>query len=92
MPPVLPAWSRLCPAVPGVISANVNLASEKATVEYIEGTEIASLRRAVKEAGYELGSEAETLEDVTTASQREIRRIRNRFILAAVLGRHQSWL
>jgi len=72
--------------VPGVISANVNLASEKATVEYIEGTEIASLRRAVKEAGYELGSEAETLEDVATASRREIRNIRNRFILAAVLG------
>jgi len=72
--------------VPGVISANVNLASEKATVEYIEGTEIASLRRAVKEAGYELGSEAETLEDVTTASEREIRKVRNRFILAAVLG------
>jgi Cu+-exporting ATPase len=72
--------------VPGVISANVNLASEKATVEYIESTEIAGLRRAVKEAGYELGSEAETLEDVTTASQREIRKTRNRFILAAVLG------
>ena len=72
--------------VPGVISANVNLASEKATVEYIEGTEFAELRRAVKEAGYELGSEAETLEDVTTAARREIRTIRNRFIFAAVLG------
>jgi len=73
-------------SVPGVVSVNVNLASEKATVEYIEGTEIASLQRAVKEAGYELGSEAETLEDVTTAAQREIRNLRNRFILAAVLG------
>jgi len=73
-------------SVPGVISANVNLASEKATVEYIEGTELADLRQAVKEAGYELGSEAETLEDVTTAAQREIRRVRNRFILAVVLG------
>ena len=73
-------------SVPGVISANVNLASEKATVEYIEGTEFAELRRAVKEAGYELGSEAETLEDVTTAAQREIRMVRNRFIFAAVLG------
>jgi len=72
--------------VPGVISASVNLASEKATVEYIEGTEVASLRRAVKEAGYELSSEAETLEDVSTASQREIRKVRNRFIFAAVLG------
>ncbi len=73
-------------SVPGVVSASVNLASEKATVEYIEGTEIASLRRAVKEAGYELGSESETLEDVSTASRREIQTIRNRFILAAALG------
>jgi len=73
-------------SVPGVISANVNLASEKATVEYIEGTEIASLRRAVKEAGYELGSEAETLEDVTVAARREIRTMRNRFVLAIILG------
>jgi len=73
-------------SVPGVISANVNLASEKATVDYVGGTEIADLRRAVKEAGYELGSEAETLEDVTTAAKREIRNIRNRFILAAALG------
>jgi len=73
-------------SVPGVISANVNLASEKATVEFIEGTELAELRRAVKEAGYELGSEAETLEDITTAAQREIRRVRNRFILAAILA------
>ncbi len=73
-------------SVPGVISANVNLASEKATVEYTEGTGIADLRQAVKDAGYELGSEAETLEDVTTAARREIRKVRNRFIFAAVLG------
>ncbi len=73
-------------SVPGVVSANVNLASEKATVDYIEGTELADLKRAVKEAGYELGSEAETLEDVTTAAQREIRIVRNRFIFAAIFG------
>jgi Cu+-exporting ATPase len=72
--------------VPGVISVNVNLASEKATVEYIEGTEFAELRRAVREAGYELGTEAATLEDVTTAAQRDIRKVRNRFIVAAILA------
>jgi len=72
--------------VTGVISANVNLASEKATVEYTEETDIADLRRVVKDAGYELGSETETLEDVTTAARREIRRVRNRFILAIILG------
>ncbi len=73
-------------SVPGVISTNVNLASEKATVDYIEGTELADLKRAVKEAGYELGSETETLEDVTTAAQRELRGVRNRFIFAAILA------
>jgi Cu+-exporting ATPase len=72
--------------VPGVTSASVNLASEKATVEYIEGTEIADLRRAVREAGYEPGAEAATPEDITAASQREITNIRDRFIAAAVLA------
>jgi len=73
-------------SVPGVVSANVNLASEKATVEYTEGMELADLRRAVREAGYELGLEAATLEDVTTAAQRELRGVRNRFIFAAILA------
>jgi Cu+-exporting ATPase len=73
-------------SVPGVISANVNLASEKATVEYTEGTNIADLRRAVEEAGYTMGQEAETLEDVTIAAQRELRGVRNRFIFAAIFA------
>jgi Cu+-exporting ATPase len=73
-------------SVPGVISASVNLASEKATVEYLEGTEPVDMRRAVKDAGYELGPEVQALEDVTTAAQREIRGLRNRFIVAAILA------
>ena len=73
-------------SVPGVISASVNLASEKATVEYLEGTGLADMRRAVKGAGYELGPEVQALEDVTTAAQREIRFLRNRFIVAVILA------
>jgi len=73
-------------SVPGVISASVNLASEKATVEYLEGTGLVDMRRAVKDAGYELGPEAQALEDVTTAAQREIRAIRSRFIIAVILA------
>src|SRR4030042_488491 len=73
-------------SVPGVISVMVNLASEKATVEYMEGTQIADMRRAVKDAGYELGPEVQALEDVTTASQREIRALRNRFIIAVMFA------
>jgi len=73
-------------SVPGVISASVNLASEKATVEYTDGTDVSDLRRAVKGAGYELGAETERSEDVSVAAQRELRGIRNRFIFAAVLA------
>ncbi|MEA1872607.1 MAG: heavy metal translocating P-type ATPase [Chloroflexota bacterium] len=73
-------------SVSGVISASVNLASEKATVEYLEGTGLADMRRAVKDAGYELGPEAQALGDVTTAAQREIRVLRNRFIVAVILA------
>jgi P-type Cu+ transporter len=72
--------------VQGVISASVNLATEKATVEYLEGTQLADMRRAVKDAGYELGPEVQALEDVTTAAQRETRVVRNRFIVAAILA------
>jgi Cu+-exporting ATPase len=72
--------------VPGVVSASVNLASEKATVEYTEDVGVSDLQKAVKEAGYELGPEAETLEDVTTASQRDLKAVRNRLIVALVLG------
>jgi len=72
--------------VPGVVSASVNLASEKATVEYVEGMDIADLRRAVADAGYKLGLEAQTLEDVISAAQREIWGMRNRFVVAAILA------
>lgn len=72
--------------VPGVVSVNVNLASEKATVEYTDDMRVADLQKAAREAGYDLGAEAATLEDVTTASQRELRTVTVRFIVAAVLG------
>jgi Cu+-exporting ATPase len=71
--------------VHGVVSVNVNLASEKATVEYLEGIPYTDLKKAVEEAGYELGPEIEALEDVSETSKREIRKIRNRFVFAAVL-------
>ena len=72
--------------VPGVVSVTVNLASEKATVEYAEDMRVADLQKAARDAGYDLGPEAETLEDVTTASQRDLRAARNRLIVAIVLG------
>ena len=73
-------------SVPGVISANVNLASEKATIEYVEGIGFEELKNAVADAGYELGAETETLEDVTTASRRETAKLQLRLILSAVIS------
>jgi len=73
-------------SVPGVVVANVNLASEKATVEYLEDTDPADLKRAVSDAGYELDIVTDTAQDVTQASQREIAGLRNRFIVAVVLA------
>ena len=71
--------------VPGVVSAVVNLGSEKATVEYLESTDYSELKKAVTDAGYELGAELKALEDVSETSRREIRKIRDRFIFAAIL-------
>jgi Cu+-exporting ATPase len=72
-------------SVPGVVSAVANLGSEKATVEYLESTTYAEMKKAVEDAGYELGKEIEGLEDVSETSQREVRKVRNRFIVAAIL-------
>jgi len=46
--------------VPGVVSANVNFAAEKATVEYLpQSVNLDALRRAVEDAGYSVvGGEA----------------------------------
>ncbi|MFC1899713.1 heavy metal translocating P-type ATPase [Chloroflexota bacterium] len=73
-------------SVPGVISANVNLASEKATVEYGGDVNFTTLKKAVANAGYELGAESETLEDVTDAANRQLKSVRNRFIFSAVIS------
>jgi Cu+-exporting ATPase len=73
-------------SVLGVVSVTVNLSSEKASVEYMDSIDVSDLRAAVEDAGYTLGPELEALEDVTTASQREIRFIRNRFVFALVIA------
>jgi Cu+-exporting ATPase len=72
--------------VPGVVSANVNLASEQAVVEYGEGVALADLRQAIRDAGFEPGSVAEAPEDVTAVAARQTRALRNKLIAAAVLG------
>jgi len=78
--------------VPGVISANVNLASEKATVQYLAGeATMADFRRAVEGAGYsiraEVNAEGITEPDtVTAATRREIRILKTKLIFAGTIG------
>ncbi|MAF86080.1 MAG: copper-translocating P-type ATPase [Dehalococcoidales bacterium] len=78
--------------VPGVISVNVNLASEKATVAYLEGeVGMADFKRAVEGAGYSIRAEvsAEGIakpDVVVTATRREIRTLRNKLLFAGTIG------
>lgn len=77
---------RALKAVPGVVSVSVNLASEKATVEYTTETDPGALHRAVADAGYELGNEAEAPDVLEQASNHEIEGLRKRFIFSIVIA------
>ncbi|HEX2741497.1 MAG TPA: heavy metal translocating P-type ATPase [Rubrobacter sp.] len=70
--------------LPGVLGVNVNLAAERVTVEYLAGAaEMRDFERAIESAGYGVVREEErTAED---ERGREYRRLRGRFLLAAVL-------
>jgi Cu+-exporting ATPase len=74
--------------VDGVLNANVNLASEKATVEYIPGkTNIEQIIAAVKKAGYEAKSDQDLDADTEREARvKEYKHQRNMFILGAVLS------
>ena len=69
--------------VPGVLDVSVNMATEKARVEYLPGVaEMRDLERAVEGAGYGVFSEeGEPAED---AHEREYKKLWARFLVAAV--------
>ena len=82
-------------ALPGVVSANVNLATEKASVEYTRGlVTLEAIREAVEDVGYSVeglseGGEAEGTEKSELerlAKVREIGYLRNRFVFAAAIS------
>lgn len=72
--------------VPGVVSVVVNLASEKATVEYIEGTDTGLMHRAVADAGYSLGEEITELSQLPSHTEDEAAHLRNLFIFSLVIA------
>lgn len=76
-------------SVEGVSDASVNLATSRATVLYTpHATNIASLKKAVEDGGYEyLGLFQERVEDPLEASrQRELRELRIKVSVGAVLN------
>ena len=77
---------RALKAVPGVIEANVNLATERATVRAV-GTPEAALVRAVEETGYEaepVRAEVDTTDRERAARAAEMRSLQRSVVLAAI--------
>jgi Cu+-exporting ATPase len=77
---------RALKAVPGVIEANVNLATERATVRAV-GTPEAALVRAVEDTGYEaepVRAEVDTTDRERAARAAEIRSLQRSVVLAAI--------
>lgn len=76
-------------AIEGVTRADVNLATEKATVAYDAGlVNIERLRSSLEEAGYEFrGVESDELIDLERESrEREFQGLKKRFIFSAVIS------
>jgi Cu+-exporting ATPase len=84
---------RALKAVEGVVGASVNLATEQATVEYVPGlVGPDDLRRAVRDAGYEVPAGEETTVDREAARRaRELRALRQRVVGAALLSLPLLW-
>jgi len=75
---------RALAKVPGVISAGVNLASEKATVQYVRGeTGMADLRSAVEAAGYSVLDEQKEEQRVDDDILR-VQNAKRRFMFAII--------
>src|SRR5918992_928419 len=75
---------RALEKVPGVLEASVNLANERATVEYLAGeVEPRDLEMAIEGAGYGVVREEDS--SVEDSHEREYRKLKSDFLLAAAL-------
>ncbi len=94
--------NRALTAVPGVVSASVNFATEKANINYLPGeATVDDFIKAVRDAGYEATPPAEE-EDLIARDERlkarEFARLRARFIFAAavsaviIIGSFSEWI
>jgi len=71
----------------GVLNAFVNLATEKATVEYLPGVATtADFKKAVESAGYKYLGEVSAADTLSENNRRELLSLRNKLILAGIIG------
>ncbi|MCL4561685.1 MAG: cation transporter, partial [Chloroflexi bacterium] len=76
-------------ATPGVLDANVNIATQEATIEYLpEQTSLPRLNAAIESWGYKTRTAASELptDSQETAHEKEYRSLMNKFWLAAVVS------
>ena len=70
----------------GVMSASVNLATERASVEYVPGmTGISELRHSVEDAGYSVAGVVGDPSD-DAATPKDVRTLRNRMVFSVSVG------
>ncbi|WP_299847676.1 heavy metal translocating P-type ATPase [uncultured Roseovarius sp.] len=73
-------------AVPGVVTASVNLASAQAQVRFLAGmTDAETLARALTQAGYPAHQHDAAADDQTDRRQQEAQHARRSFLIAAIL-------
>lgn len=75
--------------VPGVVTANVNLATEKASIKYIDRVaRPQDIEAAIRKAGYtSRGTRQDSTEEIQTQTRElEMRRLRSSVLLAAALS------
>ena len=76
---------RALNGVKGVVSAGVNLATERATVEYVPGVAaISDMRHAVQDAGYTV--EAAFADEDDVATPRDVSVVRTKFLFSLVVA------
>jgi len=73
----------------GIVSANINLGTQKAYVTYNPGIiTVSEMKKAIEDAGYEYlgieGGDTEDLEEI--ARENDLRKKRNRFIVGFAIG------
>ncbi len=81
---------RALQETPGVVSASVNFAVERATVTYLASvTHLADLRKAIEDAGYhvpEVAPGAEAVDREGAAREAEVRLLRTKLLVGAALS------